>query len=134
VHPKHFAVPGKQVFDILFFNFGTEITLYTKGRTVPPIGKKYIVTNAKGGQSYHNFGLAFDVVVLDSIGKADWDVTHPGWTAAAKVGKSFGLEWGGDWKGFKDMPHFQYNAGLSLTSCRALYASGGFAGVWEKVA
>jgi hypothetical protein len=30
--------------------------LYAKGRSVPPIGKKFIVTNAKGGQSYHNFG------------------------------------------------------------------------------
>src|SRR5262245_49894508 len=45
--------------------------LYAKGRTAPPIGKKYIVTNAKGGSSWHNFGLAFDIVVLDSVGKAD---------------------------------------------------------------
>src|SRR5207245_1159897 len=53
--------------------------LYAKGRTTPPVGKPYIVTMAKGGQGYHNFGLAFDIVVLDSAGKSDWDTSHPGW-------------------------------------------------------
>ena len=81
--------------------------LFAKGRTVSPIGKKFIVTNARGGQSYHNFGLAFDIVVLDSVGKADWDTSHPGWKRSAELGKSVGLEWGGDWKTFRDGPHFQ---------------------------
>jgi peptidoglycan L-alanyl-D-glutamate endopeptidase CwlK len=66
--------------------------LYAKGRTVAPIGAKYIVTSDKGGQSWHNFGLAFDIVVLDSMGTADWDTSHPGWAKAAEVGKSVGLE------------------------------------------
>src|SRR4051812_45095106 len=39
--------------------------LYEQGRTKP--GK--IVTKAKGGQSYHNFGLAVDIVLLDALGK-----------------------------------------------------------------
>lgn len=107
--------------------------LYAKGRTVEPIGKKFIVTNAKGGQSYHNFGLAFDIVVLDAIGKFDWNVDHPGWAAASKAGKSVGLEWGGDWKGFKDVPHYQYTRGLSLAQCRESYAAGGLAAVWAEI-
>ncbi len=107
--------------------------LYAKGRTVPPLGKANIVTNAKGGQSYHNFGLAFDIVVLDAVGKADWDTDHPGWAAAAKIGKSVGLEWGGDWKTFKDQPHFQYTAGLALADCRAQFADGGLPAVWARV-
>jgi LysM repeat protein len=106
--------------------------LFAKGRTVPPIGKRHIVTNAKGGQSYHNFGLAFDIVVLDSVGKADWDTNHPGWQQAAAIGKSVGLEWGGNWKNFKDMPHFQYTGGLSLAECRRLFPAGLHA-IWEKV-
>jgi hypothetical protein len=106
--------------------------LYAKGRTRAPIGKPRIVTNAKGGQSWHNFGLAFDIVVLDSVGKADWDSSHPGWRKAAELGKSVGLEWGGDWKGFKDLPHFQYTGGRTLAECRTLHA-GGLAAVWEKV-
>jgi phage tail protein X len=104
--------------------------LYAQGRTAPGP----IVTNAKGGESYHNFGLAFDIVVLDSIGKADWDTAHPGWAQAAQLGKSAGLEWGGDWTTFKDLPHFQYTGGLKIADCRALYANqGGVASVWANV-
>jgi hypothetical protein len=106
--------------------------LYAKGRTVPPIGKQNVVTNAKGGQSYHNFGLAFDIVVLDSVGKADWDTSHPGWNTAATIGKSLGLEWGGDFKSIKDLPHYQYTGGLSLDRCRELFPTG-FDGLWAEV-
>lgn len=106
--------------------------LYARGRTVPPIGKAHIVTNAKGGSSFHNFGLAFDIVILDAIGKADWDTAHPGWKKAAEAGKSVGLEWGGDWKTFKDLPHFQYTAGLSIKECRELYPQG-LDAIWQKV-
>lgn len=103
--------------------------LYAQGRSKP--GK--IVTNARGGQSWHNFGLAFDIVVLDSVGKAEWDTAHPGWKQAAAIGKSLGLEWGGDWKSFKDLPHFQLVNGLTLAKCRALYPQG-LDRIWELVA
>lgn len=103
--------------------------LYAQGRSKP--GK--IVTHAKGGQSWHNFGLAFDIVVLDAVGKAEWDTAHPGWKEAAKIGKSLGLEWGGDWKGFKDLPHFQLVNGLTLAKCRELLPKG-LEKIWERVA
>jgi LysM repeat protein len=103
--------------------------LYAQGRSKP--GK--IVTNAKGGQSWHNFGLAFDIVVLDSVGKAEWDTAHPGWKQAAAIGKSLGLEWGGDWKSFKDLPHFQLVNGLTLAKCRELFPQG-LEKIWERVA
>ena len=80
--------------------------LYAIGRTKP--GK--IVTNAKGGQSMHNFGVAFDVCFL-----VNKQASYNGnWQSIAKIAKSIGLEWGGDWKGFVDKPHFQYTAGYSL--------------------
>ncbi len=107
--------------------------LYAKGRTVQPIGAKYIVTKARGGQSYHNFGLAVDIVILDALGKCDWNADHPGWKAAAAVGKSLGLEWGGDWTGFKDVPHFQYTGNLALNRCRELVRQG-LQAVWAEVA
>jgi hypothetical protein len=106
--------------------------LYAKGRTEPPIGDGFIVTKARGGQSYHNFGLAFDIVILDSIGKADWDTTHPGWQVAADSGRSVGLEWGGDWKSFKDLPHYQYTGGVTLQTCRDLHPQG-LPAIWERV-
>jgi peptidoglycan L-alanyl-D-glutamate endopeptidase CwlK len=101
--------------------------LYAQGRTTP--GR--IVTRARGGQSYHNFGLAFDVVVLDSMGKADWNPAHPGWQRAGAIGKSLRLEWGGDWTR-KDLPHFQYSGGLTTERCRALYP-GGLSAIWREV-
>lgn len=88
--------------------------LYAQGRTKP--GK--IVTNARGGYSYHNFGLAFDFAILNPDGSVNWNVDAK-WKRVAQIGKSLGLEWGGDWKGFKDYPHFQYTFGLSLADLRA---------------
>ncbi len=88
--------------------------LYAQGRTKP--GK--IVTNAKGGYSYHNYGLAFDFAVLNDDGSVSWNVDEK-WKRVGAIGKSLGLEWGGDWKDFKDYPHFQYTFGLSLADLRA---------------
>lgn len=88
--------------------------LYAQGRTKP--GK--VVTNARGGYSYHNFGLAFDFAVLNPDGSVNWNVDEK-WKRVGAIGKSLGLEWGGDWKDFKDYPHFQMTFGLSLADLRA---------------
>jgi peptidoglycan L-alanyl-D-glutamate endopeptidase CwlK len=81
---------------------------------MPPLGtENRIVTHARPGYSLHNFGLAFDVVPLDA-GKPIWDSSHPVWHRIGKTGKEAGLEWAGDWKRFKEYPHFQYSSGLSL--------------------
>jgi LAS superfamily LD-carboxypeptidase LdcB len=90
--------------------------LYAQGRTIAGS----IVTNAKGGESNHNFALAFDVVQMIN-GKADWNCD---WNAIAKIGKSFGFDWGGDWKTFKDKPHFEMNFGLTLAQLREKIKTG----------
>ena len=84
--------------------------LYAKGRTEPGP----IVTNAKPGYSWHNFGLAFDVAFLTPEGKITWDGP---WDALGKLGEELGLIWGGNFKKLKDRPHFEYhppNATLAL--------------------
>ena len=91
--------------------------LYAQGRTRP--GK--IVTNAKGGKSYHNFGLAVDIVEIKN-GKALW--SNPDWGKISELGKSLGLEWGGDWVSIKDKPHFQVSFGKSTSKLFALYNKG----------
>ncbi|WJQ05534.1 M15 family metallopeptidase (plasmid) [Geobacillus stearothermophilus] len=91
--------------------------LYAQGRTKP--GR--IVTNARGGYSYHNFSLAFDFCVCNvAKGKliTSWNLDRR-WFRVGQLGRSLGLEWGGDWKSFKDYPHFQYTFGLSLAQLRA---------------
>ncbi|CAH0305470.1 peptidoglycan-binding protein [Priestia megaterium] len=88
--------------------------LYAQGRTAP--GK--IVTKAKGGSSYHNFGLAFDIAVRKENGEIDWDSTKL-YSRVGQLGKSIGLEWGGDFKSIRDTPHFQLTFGLTLSQLRA---------------
>ena len=83
--------------------------LYAQGRTLP--GK--IVTNAKAGQSFHNYRCAVDVVPLVA-GKPRWDAKDPIWQKVGRLGKAAGLEWAGDWKRFKEYPHFQYTGKLTL--------------------
>lgn len=73
--------------------------LYAQGRTK----KGEIVTNAKGGQSYHNYGYAVDIAFIKSDGSIDFNVSP----TIGMLGESCGLEWGGNWSAFKDMPHFQ---------------------------
>ena len=79
-------------------------SLYAIGRTKP--GKR--VTNAKAGQSAHNYGLAWDIAILVN-GKLNWDLKHPDWQLAGHLGESiFGVEWlGNPASKFKEGAHFQ---------------------------
>ena len=74
--------------------------LFTQGRTKP--GR--IVTNARGGFSNHNFGIAFDVGVFEG---ANYLGESPKYKAVGALGMDLGLDWGGNWKTFLDEPHFQ---------------------------
>lgn len=89
--------------------------LYAQGRTAP--GK--IVTNAKAGQSWHNYRCAIDVVPIVN-GKPCWDTKHPVWQQIGALGKQAGLEWAGDWRGkLKEMAHFQWTGGLTMAQLAA---------------
>jgi peptidoglycan L-alanyl-D-glutamate endopeptidase CwlK len=65
-----------------------------------------VITNAQPGQSLHNYrpALAFDVAFQD--GKGGYSCSDC-FDKFAGIAKFYGLEWGGDWAGFKDRPHFQ---------------------------
>lgn len=92
-------------------DFESQDALYAQGRTTT--GSK--VTNAKAGYSMHNFRLAFDFLPLTN-GKADWNNTAL-FMKCGKIGESVGLEWGGSWKSFTDLPHMQM-PGQSLERLR----------------
>ena len=87
--------------------------LYKQGRS--KAGK--IITNAKGGYSYHNFGLAIDVVEVKDK-KANYDVSVT--KKIAPIAKKHGLAWGGDWKSFKDYPHFDMTFNKTTEELRKL--------------
>ena len=75
--------------------------LYSIGRTK----KGKIVTNAKGGQSKHNFGKAVDFAFVDSSGNITWDADN--FKKLGRFADKIGLIWGGHWKRFTDMPHIE---------------------------
>jgi peptidoglycan L-alanyl-D-glutamate endopeptidase CwlK len=88
------------------------------------------VTNSRGGYSYHNYGLAIDIVLIIGGVAASWDVKtdfdgdgKADWMEVVAIFKSFGWEWGGDWK-FYDAPHFQKTMGYSVRQLLALHQSG----------
>ena len=86
--------------------------LYAFGRSVS--GTK--VTNAKSGQSFHNYRLAYDVVPLRH-GKPVWGTKGADgelWAKVGALGEKLGLEWAGNWARFKEFPHFQFTGGHSL--------------------
>ncbi len=96
--------------------------LYAQGRSKPG----NIVTNAKGGTSYHNYGLAIDFALLMPDGSSvSWDLKRDGdgdkiadWTEAVQEAKALGFEWGGDFTSIKDAPHFQMSFGLMIAQLR----------------
>lgn len=104
--------------------FAEQDELYSYGRTKG----KAIVTNAKGGFSYHNYGLAIDIVLINKInGVASWDTRTDfdkdnisDWVEIVNIFKQYGFEWGGDWK-FKDNPHFQKTFGYSIKTLFELH-------------
>lgn len=97
--------------------------LYAQGRTKPGS----IVTNAKGGTSYHNFGLAIDfALLLPDEKQVSWDLKRDGdgdkvadWMEVVQEAKAIGFEWGGDFVSIKDAPHFQMTFGLTTSQLRA---------------
>lgn len=88
----------------------------------PQSGSK--VTNAGPGMSLHGYRFAFDAVPLMN-GKTVWETDDQWeadlWQQMGEIGVSVGLEWGGNWKGFTDMPHFQ----MPGESWRDLIITGG---------
>ena len=80
--------------------YAEQDALYAQGRSKPGA----IVTNARGGYSNHNFGIAFDIGVFEG---SKYLGESPKYNAVGVLGGDLGLEWGGNWKTIKDAPHFQ---------------------------
>lgn len=96
---------------VTFRSWYDQDVLYSQGRT----SAGAIVTDAMGGDSYHNWGLAFDCAPVVN-GVIAWSDTDR-FNQMGRLGQQVGLEWGGHWTTFNvalvDMPHFQFTYGLS---------------------
>lgn len=94
--------------------------LYAQGRQGEKKNWK-VVTNVPYPWSMHNWGLAFDVCVVKNIDgqmKADWNSKE--YKRVGEIGKSLGLNWGGDWKEFVDLGHFEL-PGYRVANLIAVY-------------
>jgi peptidoglycan LD-endopeptidase CwlK len=103
--------------------------LYSQGRT--RAGK--IVTNATAWKSWHQYGLAVDVVFFDRDDPSiiwDWEGD---WTKLGTIFKNLGLEWLGDSATFPEKPHFQLPKGLSIQEAQSIYLKDGIMGVWFEL-
>lgn len=117
-----------------FRSFKDQNDLYARGRTRR--GAK--VTNAEGGESFHNYGIATDNAFYNAGGQITWpeggDYAKL-WTRYGELAKDRGLEWGGDWK-HQDRPHVEYHPGLTASQASTLIPShrrGGDEGAWDHM-
>lgn len=110
--------------------YAEQDALYAQGRTAPG----HIVTNAKGGYSNHNFGMAVDCYpfLSGTGGDLNWDSKSVQFQAVISSLVEQGLVWGGSWVHMPDAPHVQL-AGVPVTPTdadRAAFISGGLSAVW----
>jgi len=124
------ALTGRAIcrFTHTYRTFAEQDALYAIGRTKK--GKR--VTNAKGGQSYHNFRLAIDFCLVIDGKVASWDRKYDfdgdnvnDWEEVVKIFKMYGWEYGGDWATFPDYPHFQKTLGKSIKDLQRMYEAQG---------
>jgi|SRR5215211_190779 len=118
-------------------SFAEQAALYAQGRTklYDSNGRKLgIVTKAKPGSSFHNYGLAIDIVLIadkdgnGSYESAVWDTVtdfdcdgKSDWMECIALFKVKGWDWGGDWKSFKDLPHVEKTFGYTWQELLDLY-------------
>jgi peptidoglycan L-alanyl-D-glutamate endopeptidase CwlK len=106
--------------------------LFAQGRTSP--GK--VVTKALPGYSYHQFGLAVDLVPIEAdLGLLDWNPLHPVWQRLIQCGVAQGLTAGAEFRSFPDFPHFQLTGRLPASpddEVRQIFLQAGIQGVWQE--
>lgn len=101
-----------------------QTALYAQGRTDKT---KPIVTMAKAGESYHNYGLAIDVCIIKNGVTASWDFSKDydndgvaDLMEAIHIFQMNGWEWAGNWKTFREFPHVQKTFGKTIKQMQAL--------------
>ncbi len=95
----------------------SQAALYAQGRPppLPPVGN--IVTNARPGESFHQYRCAFDFVPLVN-GKCDW-ADAATFERVGVIAEGLGMEWAGRWTTFRELAHVQYTGGLTLADLQA---------------
>ena len=108
------------------------------GSFIDPIHRTGVVTYARGGQSWHNFGCAVDCEPEFKDGTIDWNASHPQWKRMEAAGQSLGLVSGATWVRLVDAPHFQlvspYPDAEPNDEARSIYSQEGPQAFWSTLA
>ena len=111
-------------------SFASQDLLYEMGRKT----RGRIVTHSKGGESFHNYGLACDVAFR---GMDPYLQCNPNsgalWKAYGDALNAVGLVWGGNFKSLKDNPHAECSYGFSTKDLFEIHKTSGLLGVWEAI-
>lgn len=106
-------------------SWAQQSALYAQGRTKPGP----IVTKARAGSSWHNYGLAIDLGLFAGgkyLDSADPKRADRIYRELGALAASMGIEWAGNWKSFPEGPHFQNRFGMTLAELRAKMESVGY--------
>jgi len=100
--------------------YAEQNALYKQGRFGNP---GPIVTNARGGQSNHNFGIACDIGIFNN---GAYLPESPLYHDAGPIvlAATMGVEWGGNWKSIVDQPHYQLVTGLKIKDVQTRFETG----------
>lgn len=99
-----FDITLKVIFGLRTFD--EQAAIYAKGRTAPGP----VVSNAKPGYSFHNYGLAIDIAELKD-GKISWAVKYEQFKP---ISDKYKLKWGGTFKSLVDKPHYELSFGFTI--------------------
>lgn len=97
-------------------DLATQAALYAQGRTAPGS----IVTNAVPGTSFHNYGLATDMVPSSLLNTPNWTPSSSLWSAWGNAAQQAGLTWGGNFSNLNDVAHTQLGNGSPSAVASAL--------------
>jgi peptidoglycan LD-endopeptidase CwlK len=91
-----------------------QAALYARGRTTGGP----IVTNAKPGESFHNWRVALDFCPIEG-GKCAWTDLEA-FERVGQIAESLGFEWAGRWTGaMREEAHVQWTGGLTLADLQS---------------
>ena len=124
------------VVDQVYRSIAESNSLYQEGRDANGnvIDESAVVSNAKGGASWHNYGLAFDIHMVRDGADVWFDTTpeaaakaasDPDYAVMISIMAQYGYNWGGNFPGeFRDVPHFENKHGQLLSGLFAKYQNG----------
>jgi peptidoglycan L-alanyl-D-glutamate endopeptidase CwlK len=89
------------------------------------VDERAVLTRARPGCSWHNWGRAYDVCIVRFPGDVTPKNVYDGpWGRVGAIGESLGLTWGGHFKNIHDDPHFEYPAGRTIAAMLAANPKG----------